>query len=193
MDFLASPGAFLAWLVDIGAAEVARLFLVFLAVGAVRNWHVIRQKLAEHFSARHREQPAGAKATKPAKLLRTPAQRVEQRDSSGWLRRAAKRYRLWNNRWIRRYRFDEAWIQREVSRGHACFMIMLLWFGFWMLAMGLKEVFLLTEGPLSSSPRVALGAALPMYAFELAWLRFSGRAAQLIKYRNKVRIWRWWH
>lgn len=190
MDFLSSPGAFWTWLVNIGAAEVARWFLVVLALAALRYSQRVRQKISEWLSVR-RQTPSTNSDVPQGRI--TASQRVARRDEAWWLRRAVRRYLLRHNRWIRKHRFDDAWIQREVSRGHSCFVIMLLWFGFWVLALGLKEIFLISEGPLASSPKTAFGAALPMFAFELFWLRFSGRAGQLISYRNKVRIWRWWH
>jgi len=189
MDFLASPGAFWTWLVNIGATEVARWFLVVLALAALRYSQRARQKISKWLTTRNK--PETSSTISNGRM--TAAKRIARRDDAWLLRRAVRRYLLRHNRWIRKHRFDSAWIQREVSRGHACFVIMVLWFGFWVLALGLKEVFLISEGPLASSPKTAFGAALPMYAFELLWLRFSGRAGQLINYRNKVRIWRWWH
>lgn len=93
--------------------------------------------------------------------------------------------------WIRKHRRDEAWISREVSRGHASLIIFLLWFGFWAIAVGMKESLYLTKGPLITSPVVTIVIALPMYLFEVLWIRHSGHAAKLIKYRQMVRIWRW--
>ncbi|RAU40164.1 hypothetical protein [Pseudomonas sp. RIT411] len=92
--------------------------------------------------------------------------------------------------WTRKHRRDEVWISREVSRGHASLIIFLLWFGFWAIAVGMKESLYLTKGPLITSPMVTIVIALPMYLFEVLWIRHSGRAAKIIKYR-KVRIWRW--
>lgn len=107
------------------------------------------------------------------------------------LRGFARRLDLRERRWIRKHRFDTVWIGREVSRGHASQIIFLLWFGLWIIAMGLKESFQITDAPLARSPGAAMMSAIPMYLFELAWLRYSGRAERLIKYRQKVRIWRW--
>ncbi|WP_447590170.1 hypothetical protein [Aquipseudomonas campi] len=193
MEFLSSPSAFWAWLVGIGAAEVARVFLYVLAYGALRNWRAIRQKITVGFQLWRQRSPVNARDEKPTKNYLSATQRIAQRENYGRLRRAFRLYKLHDNRWVRRYRFDETWINREVSRGHSCFLIMLIWFGFWITAIGLKEVFLLKEGPLSSAPSAVFMAAMPMYLFELAWLRYSGRAGQLISYRNKVKIWRWWH
>lgn len=193
MEFLSSPSAFWSWLVGIGAAEVAKGFLSVLAYGALRNWRAIRQKMTAWRQRWRQRSSENAGATKPSKKTLKAAQRIERRDSRGLIRRALRRYRIRDCRWIRRYRFDETWINREANRGHTCFLIMLMWFGFWITAIGLKEVFLLKEGPLASAPSTAFMAAMPMYLFELAWLRFSGRAGRLITYRNKVRIWRWWH
>ncbi|WP_144958485.1 hypothetical protein [Pseudomonas oryzihabitans] len=109
----------------------------------------------------------------------------------GSLRAFTRRLDLRKRRWIRKYRFDSVWIGREVSRGHTSQVIFLLWFGLWIIAMGLKETILVTDAPLASSPITAVLSALPMYFFEIAWIRHSGRAAELIKYRQKVRIWRW--
>jgi len=94
---------------------------------------------------------------------------------------------------MRRYRFDTLWISREVSRGHTCQIIFFLWFGLWLLAFGMRESFLLNDTPLSGAPGLAIVSALPMYIFEIAWLCYSGRADELIKYRQRVQIWRWWH
>lgn len=105
----------------------------------------------------------------------------------GFTRRLDLRKRVW----IRKHRFDSVWIGREVSRGHTSQVIFLLWFGLWIIAMGLKESILVTDAPLASSPITAVLSALPMYFFEIAWIRHSGRAAELIKYRQNVRIWRW--
>lgn len=193
MEFLSSPSAFWSWLVGIGAAEVAKGFLYVLAYGALRNWRAIRQKMTAWIQRWRQRSPVDAKTKETAKKFLTAAQRIDRRENYGPLRRALRRYKLRDCRWIRRYRFDETWINRESSRGHTCFLIMLMWFGFWITAIGLKEVFLLKEGPLASAPSTAFMAAMPMYLFELAWLRYSGRAGRLITYRNKVRIWRWWH
>ncbi|ONN70650.1 hypothetical protein [Pseudomonas oryzihabitans] len=94
-------------------------------------------------------------------------------------------------RWLRRHRLDEVWISREVSRGHTSQLIFILWFGLWLLAMGMKESLFVSAGSLIKAPEVAILAVLPMYFFEIAWIRSSGRAAKLINYRKKVRIWRW--
>lgn len=107
------------------------------------------------------------------------------------LRALTRRFELRERRWIRKYRFDSVWIDREVSRGHTSQIIFLLWFGLWIIAMGLKESFLITDAPLARSPIAAIVSAVPMYLFEIAWIRYSGRAAKLINYRQKVRIWRW--
>ena len=193
MDFLSSPGAFWAWLVELGVTEgIKYLLLVFLLATArtIKAWidrlRTRLSDLAARFSRRPRRVPK-----RPQLLI--GQQRIAIRDARGWIRREFRRWKKKDAAWIRKYRFDEPWINREQSRGHTCFIIMLLWFGIWALALGLKELVYLPEGPLASSPAKAAIAGAPMYAFELAWLRFSGRAAQLINYRNKVRIWRWWH
>lgn len=113
-------------------------------------------------------------------------------NKTGWLGRYFRGRRRSHLIWIRRYRFDTVWIQREVSRGHANLLIFTIWFGLWVMAMGLREVFHLSSAPLSQTPTVTIVAALPMYAFEIAWITYSGRADHLIKYRSRVKIWRWW-
>ncbi|MFK4075216.1 hypothetical protein ACI2KX_16030 [Ectopseudomonas khazarica] len=95
--------------------------------------------------------------------------------------------------WIRANRFDEMSIQRNVSRGHTCSIIFLLWFGLWIMALGMRESFLVSEAPLSKQPGVTIAAATPMYLFEIAWLYYSLTADKLIAYRKRVKIWRWWH
>ncbi len=104
-----------------------------------------------------------------------------------WARGSEKRNLLW----LRRYRFDTAWIGREVSRGHTCQILFLLWFGLWVIAMGLRETFNVTGTPLAKSPGSAILSALPMYAFEICWIYYSGRAAKLIKHRQKIKAWRY--
>lgn len=123
----------------------------------------------------------------------------EEKERSGRVRRAGfvRGFFRWLSRrdlfWTRRYRFDTLWIQRESNRGHACLVIFAIYFGLWVMAVGLKEVFIIDKVPLAESPSMVFFSATPMYLFEIAWLRYSGRAAQLISYRQKVRIWRWWH
>lgn len=107
------------------------------------------------------------------------------------LRQINKRLDMRKCRWIRKYRFDTVWIDREVSRAHTSQIICLLWFGLWIIAMGLKETFLVTNTTLAKSPATALISALPLYFFEIAWMWHASRASELIKYRQKVRIWRW--
>lgn len=193
MDFLSSPAAFWAWLVELGVTEgIKYLLLVFLLAMSrtIKAWidrlRVHLSNLAARFSRRPRREPE-------APPLLTGQQRIAIRNARGWPGREVRRWKRNDAEWVRKYRFDQLWINREQSRGHACFIIMVLCFGIWVLLMGLKELVYLPEGPLISSPVKAAAAAAPMYVFELLWLRYSGRAAQLIKYRNKVRIWRWWH
>jgi len=111
----------------------------------------------------------------------------------GLIRSYFRRRRLRELRWIRSERFDEMSIQRNVSRGHACAIIFVIWFGLWVVAMGMRESFILSDAPLAKSPGITLMAALPMYAFEIAWLYFSLSSGKLINYRNRVKIWRWWY
>lgn len=112
---------------------------------------------------------------------------------AGLLRRYFRKRRRNHLLWIREHRFDTAWLQREISRGHANLLIFIIWFGLWVMAMGLRETFLLTTSPLAKFPILTISAALPMYVFEFAWIIYSGRADHLINYRNRVKIWRWWH
>jgi len=197
MDFLSSPSAFWAWLVELAfelgfteSIKYLALAFVLAMAGKIKAWfgrlRVRLSGLAARLSGRPRREPK-----KP--LLLTGQQRIAIRDARGWFRREVRRWKKKDAVWIRKYRFDEPWINREQSRGHTCFIIMVLWLGIWVLALGLKEIVYLPEGPLAASPAKAAIAGAPMYAFELAWLRFSGRATQLLRYRNKVRIWRWWH
>lgn len=97
------------------------------------------------------------------------------------------------NNLLRTYRFDTVWINREVVKGQASLIIFLLWFGFWMLAVGLKELVVVADGPLSQSPVAVLITSSPMYFFEFMWIFHASRAAKVIKYRQKVKIWRFRH
>lgn len=125
-------------------------------------------------------------------------------NSSNWVRdkvlgrRGAKHsvvrgIRLRELKFLRTYQFDEAWINREVSRGHTSQIIFLLWFGFWIMAAGLKNVVTVSGAPLSASPIAMLLGACPMYVFEVLWIYHSSAAAKIIRHRQKVKIWRYRH
>lgn len=96
---------------------------------------------------------------------------------------------------IRRYRFDLAWLQRSVSRGHLCAAIFILWYGGWALAVGLTEVLVYSSSgePLMNSPWTVMLWSTPVYLAEVGWIYFSDRASEVIKYRQKVKIWRFRH
>jgi hypothetical protein len=102
-----------------------------------------------------------------------------------------RKLKLSEFRFLRRYRFDTVWISREVSRGHTCQLIFVLWFGLWLIAIGLKDVFFISsEATLGKSPSTIITSATPMYIFEVGWLYYSGRAARLIQHRQKIKAWR---
>ena len=101
------------------------------------------------------------------------------------LRRVNKVLRALYTRWS-----NTGWIDGGVSRGHTALIIVVRGFGLWISAMGMKEALFRAEGPLIRSPGVAVAAALPMYLFEVFWIRHSGRAAKLIKHRQRIRAWR---
>ncbi|MCY1306364.1 hypothetical protein D3C80_1744070 [compost metagenome] len=109
------------------------------------------------------------------------------------MRRFFRGFRHREQKWVRDNRFDTTWIEREVSRGHTYLVIFIIWFGLWLVALGLRKTFTLSDAPLDESPGLTILIALPMYAFEIGWLYCSLRADKLIRYRKRVRIWRWWH
>ncbi|WP_314408915.1 hypothetical protein [Pseudomonas kuykendallii] len=94
---------------------------------------------------------------------------------------------------LRARRFDETWLNREVSRSHLCIMLFVLWFGGWLLAMGLREVVWVNDIPLSKSSTLAIASAFPMYLFEIGWIWFSSRSSDVIRYRSRVKAWRFNH
>lgn len=94
---------------------------------------------------------------------------------------------------LRARRFDETWLNREVSRSHLCITLFVLWFGGWLLAMGLREVVLVNDLPLSKSSTSAIVSAFPMYLFEMGWIWFSSRSSDVIRYRSRVKAWRFNH
>lgn len=157
------------WLWENAAAGIWSTFCVWAIVRLLRKAHWIAQRLVT-------ATPSFVRQIK----LRRPR----------WLRALFRRLRLRKHRWIRKHRFDTAWIGREVSRGHTCQIVFLLWFGLWIIAMGLRDSFVISEVPLARTPGIAMLVACPMYVFEIAWLRYSGRAEELINYRQKVKIWR---
>ena len=163
----------LSWLWENAATAIWGTISVWAVSYLLRRGRDIAQRIAEAL---------------PALFLA-----IKQTSPPKWLRGIYKVSKLKNRRWMRRYRFDTLWISREVSRGHTCQIIFLLWFGLWLLAFGMRESFLLNDTPLSGAPGLAIVSALPMYIFEIAWLCYSGRADELIKYRQRVQIWRWWH
>lgn len=128
-----------------------------------------------------------AKARKPGAWLLDHGSEKMQR-----LRRGARKRRLLR---IRDYRFDEAWINRQVSRGHTCAAIFVLWAGGFALTLGLADIVSYSSNgePLKSSMGTAMLASLPTYLAEIGWLYFSGRAGEVIDYRQKVKIWRFRH
>ena len=125
------------------------------------------------------------------KVLRALQTRLSNvRLNASRLRGLSRYLELRELKWLRTYRFDTVWIDREVSCAHTSLIIFVLWFGLWIIAMGMKEALFIAEGPLIRSPGVAVAAALPMYLFEVFWIRHSGRAAKLIKHRQRIRAWR---
>lgn len=107
------------------------------------------------------------------------------------LRRLARGVRRRHLLKMRRYRFDLAWIQREVSRGHVSLTLCVLWVGMWVLAMGLMDILNYTGEPLRRTSTAALFTVLPAYFFEIDWIIHSGNAAQVIKHRQEKRVWRY--
>lgn len=104
--------------------------------------------------------------------------------------RACKKWRL---KRLRARRFDLAWINRETGRGHICIALMVLWFGVWLFAIGLKESLKYTAdtGGLTSG-QILIGV-LPTYVFEIGWIWFSSSSGRVIKHRQKIRVWRFGH
>lgn len=101
----------------------------------------------------------------------------------------ARKKKLQNLKLFRIRRLDTAWINREVSRGHSCQIIFFLWFGLWILSIGIKDMFMLTpELPLAKSPHLIWISSGPIYIFEIMWIFYSGRAARLLENRQKIRI-----
>lgn len=125
--------------------------------------------------------------TKPTKPDLAPTQR-----SGSKVGRLRRKLKLTELRFLRRYRFDTAWIGREVSRGHTCQLIFLLWFGLWLMAAGLKDIFVISHEPFGKSPVVMVLTASPMYVFELLWIYYSGRSERIIQHRQKIKAWRFW-
>lgn len=106
------------------------------------------------------------------------------------IRRLAKWLKLRELKLVRKYRLDLAWIGRETIRGYAYLTIMIVLFGLWITAIGMREALGLADA-LQGSSTIALILATPLYAFEIHWIICSTRVSKLIKYRQKVRIWRW--
>lgn len=92
---------------------------------------------------------------------------------------------------LRKRRFDLAWIQRQVSRAHVCFMLCILWLGIWVLAMGLMDVLNYTGEPLRRTSTAALLTVFPAYLFEAMWIIYSGSVSQVISHRQTKKIWRY--
>ncbi len=157
------------WLVETAANAIWGAFCVWVVIWLIRRRKLVSVWLAKAFAPK-------------------PQARHKRRSL---LRRFFRRSSLRDRHWTRSHRFDTAWIHREAGRGHACLVIFTIYFGLWILAIGLKEVFILSNAPLSQSPGLIVISALPMYGFEVAWLVYGGRASQLISYRQKVHIWRW--
>lgn len=109
----------------------------------------------------------------------------------GWAKSFIRGIARRESEWIRAHRFDQVWINREVSRAHTALSIFVTWTGLWLIALGMKESLFSPEGTLVKSPVLTLLAALPVFFFEFHWLRCSSRASRIISYRRKVHIWRW--
>lgn len=160
------------WLWDNAASGIWSTFCVWAIVRLLRKAQWIAKWLTNRA---------------PAFLRRVRLKR------SNWIRNSFRHLKLRNLRWIRKHRFDTAWIGREVSRGHTSQILFLLWLGLWVLAMGLRDSFIFSDVPLARTPGAAVLVACPMYLFEIAWIRYSGRAEEIIKYRQSVKIWRFRH
>lgn len=96
---------------------------------------------------------------------------------------------------IRQQRFDLAWIQRDLSRATLFGVVCILWFGGWSLALGLLHVLSYSNdgAPLNNSFWPIILSSAPLYMAEIGWIYYSSRASDVIKYRQKVRIWRFNH
>ncbi len=157
------------WLLETAANAIWGAFSVWAVICLIRRRKMISAWAANALSRKERP----------------------RRKRRGMLRRFFRKFGLQERNWIRAHRFDPAWIQRESGRGHAFLVIFIVYFGLWVLALGLKEVLILSNAPLSQSPELIFVSALPMYGFEIAWLVYGGRASRLLVYRRKARIWRW--
>jgi hypothetical protein len=101
-----------------------------------------------------------------------------------------RKLKLKDIRQIRRFRFNDMWIAREVSRGNAALILFGLSSGFWLMALGLKEQMVVSGQLLSTDATTVLISAFPAYVFEVMWLYRSSRANRLIDYRQKSKLWR---
>jgi hypothetical protein len=101
-----------------------------------------------------------------------------------------RKLKLKDLRQIRHFRFNDAWIAREVSRGSTALILFGLSAGFWLMALGLKEQMVVSGQLLSTDATTVFISAFPAYVFEIMWLYRSTRANRLIDYRQKSKLWR---
>ncbi|WP_172612058.1 hypothetical protein [Pseudomonas graminis] len=101
-----------------------------------------------------------------------------------------RKLKLNDLRQIRRFRFNDMWIAREISRGNTALVLFGVSAGFWLMALGLKEVMVISGERLASDSTTVFISAFPAYIFEMIWLYRSTRANRIVDYRQKVKIWR---
>lgn len=105
--------------------------------------------------------------------------------AKGALRRRLRAWRRNQLLYIKRYRFDSVVINRIVVRSYAylvLFVTCALVYGIGMLL--IPESMRQTEGGVMFW---GISTGLPMLTFEIAWLRTSVKADELLKFRRKIR------
>lgn len=110
----------------------------------------------------------------------------EQNSPMAYLRKL----KLKDLRQIRRFRFDDMWVAREISRGNTALVLFGVSAGFWLMALGLKEVIMISGEHLSTDSATVFISAFPAYVFEIIWLYRSTRANRVVDYRQKAKVWR---
>jgi hypothetical protein len=101
-----------------------------------------------------------------------------------------RKLKLKDLRQIRRFRFDDMWIAREIGRGNTALVLFGVSAGFWLMALGLKEVMVISGERLSTDSATVFISAFPAYVFEIIWLYRSTRANRVVDYRQKAKVWR---